>query len=73
MNCNKCNDSFSYDRLEGMPLGSAYVPWQTFCNVMDAGKGLNYGTIFTELVLPFYGAAAACDHKRRGNCEYCKK
>ncbi len=71
MECNKLNDKFSYDRLEGMPLGSAYVPWQQFCQVMDAGKGLSYGTIFAELVLPFYGAAAACSDKRRGSCEQC--
>lgn len=66
MECNKmeCNTSRGYDGLIGMPLGSAYVPWQHFEQVMDAEKGLNHGTIFAELVLPFYGAKAACSRKR---------
>lgn len=58
---------------KGLPLGSAYVPWQQFRNVLDAGKGINHGTIFAELILPFYGASAACQNTnaRRGNCEHC--
>ena len=71
MDCNKHNDSFGYDNLKGMPLGSAYVPMQRFYQVMDAGKALSYGTIVAELVLPFYGASAACSNRRRGSCEQC--
>ncbi len=37
------------------PLAMAYVPWQTWCNIYDAEKAFQYGTIFQELHLPFYG------------------
>lgn len=47
-------------------LAMAYVPWQKFDNVMDAGNGLAHGTIFKDLVLPFYGTKAACS-----NCNTC--
>lgn len=43
-----------------MPIGMAYVPWQTWKDVMDGYSGLNHGTIFEELVLPFGGYSAAC-------------
>ena len=43
-----------------LPLGSAYVPPQRFVNVMDAGKGRIYGTIFADLVYTFGGSSAAC-------------
>lgn len=64
MECNQCNKAHDYDRFAGMPLANAYVPWQNFEHVMDAQKGLNHGTIFAELVMPFYGAKAACCRKR---------
>ena len=54
----------SYDRLNGFSLAMAYVPWQRFDQVLDAEHGLNHGTIFAELVLPFYGDKAACIGKR---------
>jgi hypothetical protein len=54
----------SYDRLNGFSLAMAYVPWQRFDQVLDAEHGLNHGTIFAELVLPFYGDKGACIGKR---------
>jgi hypothetical protein len=50
----------TYDNLEGMPLAMAYVPWQQWQHVSDAQIGFKFGTIFEELVLPFYGVRAAC-------------
>ena len=41
MDCNKHNDSFGYDNLKGMPLGSAYVPMDealSFCAVDISGR-----------------------------------
>ncbi len=41
-------------------LAMAYVPWQTWNNVMDGCNGLKHGTIFKDLVLSFEGSKAAC-------------
>ena len=53
-------------------LAMAYVPWQTWQNVMDGCGGLKHGTIFEDLVLPFEGVKAACacpSHQRNEkNC-----
>lgn len=53
-------------------LAMAYVPWQDFIHVMNGSDGLCHGTIFKELVMPFYGVRAACDmtgrEGRRCNC-----
>lgn len=46
--------------LSQKPLAMAYVPWQKFENVLDAGCGLNQGTIFEDLIFPFIGSQAAC-------------
>ena len=46
---NNCREMKNY------PIGMAYVPWQEWKNVMPAKEGICYGTIFSELVLPFYG------------------
>lgn len=43
-----------YD-LENLPLAMAYVPWQTFQQVYEPDKALEYGTIFPELNKPFLG------------------
>lgn len=52
----------------GPSLAIATVPWQKWRDVMDGGCGLQKGTIFEELVKPFYGAKAACDvNFTRGN------
>lgn len=43
------------DRLEGMPIAMAYVPWQSWKRIYEAGEGFHRGTIFEELDLPFCG------------------
>jgi len=71
MNCGDAANSYAYDGLADLPLGSAYVPWQRFEQVFEPEKGLMYGSIFAELVYPFYGARAACGNMgngRRNNC-----
>ena len=45
--------------LNDLPLAIAYVPWQKWKNVMCAKDGIEHGTIFADLVLPFHG----CNHK----------
>lgn len=46
--------------LSNKPLAMAYVPMQSFENVMDASCGLAQGSIFEDLVFPFIGSQAAC-------------
>lgn len=41
--------------VDDLPIGMAYVPWQTWREIYDAEKGLCQGTIFKELDLPFLG------------------
>ena len=48
------------------PLAMAYVPWQHWSDVMCASEGLKAGTIFPELVFPFYGCRPDCNNKRGG-------
>ena len=50
--------------LSKKPLAMAYVPWQTFENVMEGECALRHGTIFEDLVFPFVGAQAACQTDR---------
>ena len=47
--------------LDELPLGIAYVPWQKWKNVMCPKDGMEHGTIFADLVLPFYG----CNYRGR--------
>lgn len=53
-NCD-ANSSVYNDPIRGMAVGMGYVPWQQWCKVYDLCKGLNQGTIFPSLDLPFYG------------------
>lgn len=46
-------------------LAMAYVPWQTWQDVMDGCNGLKHGSIFEELILPFEGTKAACSSQNR--------
>lgn len=39
--------------VEEAPLGMAYVPWQMWGSVYSLSQGLERGTIFPELDLPF--------------------
>lgn len=41
--------------LYGYPLGMVYAPIQCFGELYDPGEGLDRGTIFRELDLPFTG------------------
>lgn len=41
------------DRLSGMPIAMGYVPWQKWKQTYSLEQGLNRGTIFPELDLPF--------------------
>ena len=43
------------DPLSQFPLAMAYVPWQSWRHIYEAGKGFHRGTIFEELDLPFKG------------------
>ena len=49
--------SFRLPALEGMPLAMVYSPQQKWENVYDPEKGLERGTVFAALDLPFYPAA----------------
>lgn len=55
--CDKRNE---YDELRGMPIAMAYVPWQKWCNLYEAEKGFQRGTIFEELDKPFKGIGGCC-------------
>lgn len=48
------------DTLPSLPhkrsLAMAYVPYQPFDHLYDAGDALAHGTLFKTLDLPFYGA-----------------
>jgi hypothetical protein len=55
----ECEENVSTTKLpttrlpKETPIGSAYVPYQTWEEPMSAEDALNHGTIFTELNLPF--------------------
>lgn len=49
--------------VDDMGIGMAYVPWQRFENLMCPEEGLNCGTIFHDLVMPYYGRPM-----ERGGC-----
>lgn len=52
-----CGDNACYDELSGtgIPLAMAYVLWQKWGNLYDPGRGLQIGTIFADLDMPFLG------------------
>lgn len=41
---------------DDMPIGMAYVPWQSFRDLYEKDKAIMRGTIFAELDKPFKGA-----------------
>jgi len=43
------------DCLDNLPIAMAYVPMQKWRNIYDADVGLDRGTMFQELDLPFLG------------------
>lgn len=66
MKCGNDAGQYEYGCLSDLPLGIAYVPWQKFEQVFEADKGFMCGSIFAELVYPFYGARAACQGMSNG-------
>ena len=60
MKCGNVTEPYEYDCL------------QKFEQVFEADKGFMCGSIFAELVFPFYGARAACqgmcNNGRRNTC-----
>jgi hypothetical protein len=58
--CEEHCEHHHENTLEDMPLAMAYVPMQKWRCVTDGATGLDAGTIFEELVLPFYGDRNAC-------------
>ncbi len=62
MNSPTCNNHIAYDTLQTMPLAMAYVPWQQWQNVYEGCKGLEQGSIFEELILPFQYASRVCSN-----------
>lgn len=54
-------------RKDHKSLAMAFVPWQTWQNVMDGCSGLKHGTIFEDLVLSFEGTRAACSSCARND------
>ena len=61
--CDRCGspdkdryqENVRYPHVEEMSLAMAYVPWQEWRCVSDGNEGLMDGTIFQELVMPWYG------------------
>ena len=43
------------EQLDNLPLAMAYVPMQKWRNIYEADVGLDRGTMFCELDLPFLG------------------
>lgn len=48
------------DKLSGLPLAMAYVPWQEWEDVYEIGYGFQKGTIFQQLDKPFLGKGGCC-------------
>ena len=63
MNCFNSEKELYECEVSKYPLAMAYVPWQEWKNVMCAAEGLEKGTIYSDLVLPFYG----CNKGYRGD------
>lgn len=53
--CGCDNNDVLDDCINNFPLAMAYVPMQKWRKVFDACTGLQHGTIFEELVKPWYG------------------
>ena len=53
--CIPCNSPFDNMMLSELPVAMAYVPFQQWRGTYEAEKGLDRGTIFPELDLPFCG------------------
>ena len=59
-NCMSCRNNQNNMRDDdifnsNVPLGMAYIPWQTWGDVYDLNRGVHAGTIFPCLDKPFVG------------------
>lgn len=54
-NDNGCSCNTDRTYFDDMPLAMAYVSWQDWNKIYEPCKGLEEGTIFPELNLPFLG------------------
>lgn len=52
-NVVECPDTAS-GPVDYMPIAMAYVPWQQWGEVFTGEAGLSHGTIFPELVKPWW-------------------
>ena len=52
-NSRSCCNIHEHDKLSGLPIAMAYVPWQEWRSLYEVEKGFRCGTIFAELNLPF--------------------
>ena len=48
-----CCNIYDHDKLSGLSIAMAYVPWQEWRSLYEVEKGFQCGTIFAELNLPF--------------------
>lgn len=64
-NCNECSSRHN-DPLLGMPVAIGYVPWQQWSCLFDMETGLNKGTMFPALSLPFRGCIPNCRNRKGG-------
>lgn len=48
-----CCNIYDHDKLSGLSIAMAYVPWQEWRSLYEVEKGFRCGTIFAELNLPF--------------------
>lgn len=53
--CTPCRNIQRDEFPADMPIGMAYVPWQTWDKIYDLDKGHHMGTIFPCLDKPFMG------------------
>ena len=60
-----CTDTECETCICDKPLAMAYVPWQNWSKVLCASEGLENGTIFPELILPFLGCRPINTNIRR--------
>lgn len=54
-NCASCQGARRDEFPSDMPIGMAYVPWQSWDKLYDWDKGYHTGTIFPSLDKPFMG------------------
>jgi len=50
-----CCNIYDHDKLSGLSIAMAYVPWQKWQNIYKPENALYAGTIFQDLDLPFTG------------------